>query len=496
MLDGILKSIKSSVLSVLPIVIIVAFLDCILHFSAETLIAFYISALLLSVGISLFTFGADVSMMDVGNDLGRNLVKSKKLVFICIVVFFVGIAVTVAEPDLYVFAFQQNSVPSMALIITTAVGVGLFLLIAALRTLYNFNTSNLFIIFYTVVLFLIFLVPQDYVASAFDAGGVTTGAISVPFIIALGLGLSANRTDNESKNNSFGMIGLCSIGPIIAMLVLGVFCHTSGEYIPAEIVSNGLFQDLVANFISSFRNTCISLIPIIIVFTLQQLLSINKNFVEIRRNILGLFMTLLGLTLFLTGVQTGFLNLGYTIGSKLIITNHKILFIIMGMLIGYFSVYAEPAVRVLTLQIEKATEGSISKNIVLLCLSVGTAIAVGISFIRAIVGIPIVYFIVPGYLLTVLLTFVTPKLFVSIAFDAGGTVIGPLSSSFILPIAIGACLASGGNVLTDAFGLISLVAVIPLIIIQLFGIIYESKKKYSYVQLNIEEKIIEYNWEG
>ena len=207
-------------------------------------------------------------------------------------------------------------------------------------------------------------------------------------------------------------------------------------------------------------------------------------------------MTLLGLTLFITGVETGFLNLGFTIGSKMIITNHKILFIIIGMLLGYFSVYAEPAVRVLTVQIEKATEGSISKKIVLLCLSIGTAIAVGISFIRAIAGVPIVYFIVPGYILTIILSFITPKLFVSIAFDAGGTVIGPLSSSFMLPIAIGACIASGGNVLTDAFGLISLVAVIPLIIIQLFGIVYESKKKNAFVHLNIEEKIIEYNWEG
>lgn len=490
------SNIKSSLISILPITIIVTILSIFISFTQLELIAFYISTILLSIGVGLFTFGADTSMMEIGTSLGQRLIKSKNIILIVLVTFIIGLILTIAEPDLTVFATQLTSIPSFVVILTTGLGVGIFFALASIRTLYNLNTNKIFIICYILILILLIYIPSSFIPLAFDAGGVTTGSISVPFVMALGLGLTTNRSDTNSKDTSFGMVGLCSIGPVLTMLILGLFFGIESNYtLDNTVLGNNIFIQFINKFLSSLSSTLISIIPIIIVFIILILFNKKKDKYMIRRTIVGIILTIIGLTLFLTGVETGFLSIGYKLGEELISKGYDYLFIILGIITGFFSVYAEPAIRVLTNQIEKVTEGSLPKNIVLLLLAIGASLAVGISYIRSITGLSIINILLPGYIIAIILTFITPELFTSIAFDAGGAAVGPLSASFMLPIAIGATLAKGGNVLEDAFGLIALLSFIPLITIQILGIYYQMKLKHNKNIDKEDNEIIEYTWE-
>lgn len=495
MIDNFKKYLKETTLTIIPICLIIVITALLFKFDSKMILSFVISSILLIIGISLFTFGADISMMLIGEKLGSKLIKSKNIFLILIVTLLIGIIITIAEPDLKVLATQITSIDSTKLIFSVGLGVGIFLTLATIKILFKLNLRNILIISYTLIFASLFFMPQDFIPMAFDSSGVTTGPISVPFILALGVGFTSYRTDSNTKNDTFGLIALCSIGPIITVLLLGMLYNGTGSYDTSIFYNNNqLIFEYINKFLKCTKDVLWSMIPIIIVFILFKLFA-KKTFTkrENKKIILGFIITFIGLSLFLTGVNVGFMKMGYSIGENFIFLENNKLIIPFGMIIGFLVVLVEPAVKILNSEIEEITEGSISKTMMQLSLSFGVAIAVGLSLIRIFTGISILYILVPGYLIALILTFFTPKIFTSIAFDSGGSVSGPLTATFILPFAIGACISLGGNIITEAFGLVALIAMSPLITIQLLGIVFKIKTKQE-IYKEIDETIIDYDW--
>lgn len=477
------EKIKESLASVLPITGIVLLLSVtFVPMEVGTLVLFLTGAFLLILGMGFFQLGAEMSMTPLGQGVGRKLVKQKSLWLICGISFLMGLLITISEPDLQVLANQVASVPNQVLIYTVAVGVGIFLVAAVLRILFGISLSKMLAVLYLFLFILSIFTPSEFVAVAFDAGGVTTGPMTVPFIMALGVGLSAARSDKRGESDSFGLIALCSIGPIMMVQLLGIFYHpTDAVYTAVEIAAVETTQDVAKLFALALpqyaHEVLVSLLPIIGVFVVFQLITRAYRKRQLMRMAVGFIYTILGLILFLAGVNVGFASVGNLLGSSLAQGVLKWLLIPIGMVIGYYIVKAEPAVQVLNDQVEEITGGMISHKMMNLALSAGVACAVAVSMIRVLTGISIYWIIVPGYLAALVMTRFVPKMFVGIAFDSGGVASGPMTSTFLLPLAMGACTALGGNVVTDAFGVVALVALAPLIAIQIMGLLYSQKAK-------------------
>lgn len=495
MINSLKTTFKETTLAILPICFIITVVSLIFKIDHVTINSFVVSSILLIIGISLFTFGADISMMLIGEKIGDKLTKNKNLIMILLVTFVIGILITVAEPDLRVLATQITSIPTNLLIVAVGIGVGIFLTLAALKIFLKLNLRIILLISYSLVFILLFFVASDFVPMAFDSSGVTTGPISVPFILALGLGFAASRSDNGVQSDTFGLIGLCAIGPKVTVLLLGMIFATESNYDTTIFDSNlPIIMQYLEKLVECLKEISVSLLPIILVFLLFKL--IYKTMFsrkDTKKVIIGFIATFLGLTLFLTGVNVGFMKTGFLVGQSFINSGFKEFILPFGMILGFLVILAEPAVKILTEGVEDATEGSVSKKIMLIALAIGVAVAILISLIRVITGISILYFVVPGYIISLILMFVTPKMFTAIAFDAGGSVCGPLTATFILPMAIGACLAINGNIITDAFGLIALVALSPLLTVQLLGIIFKVKTTQE-IYKTIDEEIVDYDW--
>ena len=476
------EKIKESLMSVLPVATIVfLLLITIAPVSASILISFIIGTVLLIVGMGLFTLGADISMMPMGQYVGSKMTKTKKLWIILLISLFVGVMITISEPDLTVLADQISSINSWVLILSVAVGVGIMLVIAMLRMVFKIKLKYLLLFFYSIVFILAFFVPKSFLALSFDSGGVTTGPMTVPFIMALGVGVASIRADKNADSDSFGLIALCSVGPIIAVMLLGIINNvTSFEQTAYPTLAYTASDDLFWMFIEQIphyaKEVIIAVGPIVAFFFVFRLLTGGKGTGGVGKILVGVVYTFVGLTLFLTGVNVGFLPLGHELGKILAVSNFKWFIIPIGMLIGYFIVMAEPAVQVLKKQVEEETEGAIPARVLSLTLSLGVAISVGIAMLRVLTGISIMYVIIPGYLIALVLSFIVPDVFTSIAFDSGGVASGPMTATFLLPFAVGACAAVGGNVANDAFGVVAMVAMTPLIAIQILGLVYKIKQ--------------------
>lgn len=480
--DSVFKNVvKESVKAVLPIVVIVlALCFTFTPVSNNAMMSFVIGAVLLIVGMGLFNLGAEQALTPFGNVVGKTLTSSKKVWLIALVAFVIGIAITVAEPDLQVLVEQVSSVPKLALIGAVAIGVGIFLVIAMLRTILNIPLRILLSALYVIVFVLAIFVPSEFWAIAFDSGGVTTGPMTVPFILALGVGVSSLRMDKHAEDDSFGLVALCSVGPIIAVLVLGlIFKPDSFEYVASPVPDPQNTQELFLMFLrglpSYLKEMCISLSPIIGFLIVFQLVTRKITKKELIRIIIGLLYTLIGLTLFLTGANVGFMPLGRLLGESIASLKNNWLLIPVAMLIGYFIVAAEPAVHVLNKQVEEITLGKIPAKAMQFSLSAGIAVSLALAMVRVMTGVSILWFLVPLYAISIILSFFVPKIFTAIAFDSGGVASGPMTAAFLMPFATGACLALGGNVYTDAFGLIAMVAVTPLVTIQILGVVYKIK---------------------
>ena len=467
--------------AVLPIVAIVLVLCfTIAPVSPSILLCFLLGAVLIVVGIMFFTLGAEMSMTPMGERVGAVLTRSRKLPVILGVGFLLGFLITISEPDLQVLANQVPSIPNRTLIFSVAAGVGLFLTVAFLRMLLGVALPPLLVAFYGLVFVLAAFVPREFLAVAFDSGGVTTGPMTVPFIMALGVGVSAIRGDRHAADDSFGLVALCSVGPILAVLILGIaFRASDSTYIPPVLpeVSDSvelwqLFHEGLPEYIKEIAS---SLLPIVVMFGVFQAVALRLDKRTLGRIAVGLAYTYVGLVLFLTGANVGFMPAGNYLGQVLTGQSYHWVIIPIGMLIGYFIVRAEPAVYVLNKQVEEVTDGAISAQAMGMALSAGVSISVGLAMVRVLTGISILWFLIPCYAVAIGISFVVPKLFTAIAFDAGGVASGPMTATFLLPLAQGACVAVGGNIVTDAFGVVAMVAMTPLITVQLMGLAAQLK---------------------
>lgn len=478
------EKVKESLSSVLPITLIVLVLSVTLvPMEIGTLALFLTGAVLLIVGMGFFQLGAEMSMTPLGEGVGKTLAKREKVLLVVLVAFALGTIITIAEPDLQVLANQVASIPNNVLIWTVAVGVGVFLALAVLRILFRVSLAKCLLAAYALLFVLTLFSPKEFLAVAFDAGGVTTGPITVPFIMALGVGVSAIRsTQGHDDDDSFGLVALCSVGPILMVLLLGIFYHpTDAAYSAVEIAPVVTTRDVARQFALGFpgyvEEVLLSILPIVAVFVLFQLLTRCYRRRQLLRTGVGFLYTVIGLILFLTGVNVGFTPVGNLLGSGLAGSAYRWVLIPIGALIGYYIVKAEPAVQVLNKQVEDVTGGTVSQSMMNTALSIGVACAVMLSMVRVLTGISIYWILVPGYALALILARFVPSVFVGIAFDSGGVASGPMTSTFLLPLAMGACTALGGNVVTDAFGVVALVALAPPVAIQIMGVLYVHRSK-------------------
>ncbi len=470
-----------SLSAVLPITGIVLLISIFLvPMELGSLVMFVVGAIMLILGMGFFQLGAEMSMTPIGEGIGVQISKTRKVLVVLLIGFVMGAIITISEPDLQVLAEQVPSVPNRVLILTVAVGVGLFLALAIVRIKFQIDLSKMLIILYGLLIGASFLVPKEFMAVAFDSGGVTTGPMTVPFIMAMGIGLASRRTDKNSASDSFGLVALSSIGPILAVLVLGCFYKpTEAVYSLGDVATVVTTRDVVRVFGGSIpiyaREVLVSLLPIAAVFVIFQLLTRRYQRRQLKRIAVGLVYTYAGLVLFLCGVNVGFAPVGSFLGKELASLVFNWILIPIGMLIGYYIVKAEPAIQVLNHQVENVTDGAVSVKAMNRCMSIGVAISVGLAMMRVLTGLPIGWIIIPGYLIALVLSRFVPKIFVGIAFDSGGVASGPMTSTFLLPLSIGTCQAIGGNLMTDAFGVVALVALTPLIAIQIMGIVYQVK---------------------
>lgn len=476
------EKIRESFVSTLPIIIIVAIM-CLSIQPVPTglLLSFLIGALLIIVGMGLFTLGADTSMTPIGSRIGTTLTKSKNLPLILFVSFILGVAITIAEPDLQVLAETVPHIDGKVLLITVGVGVGLFLAVCMLRTILGIRLKWLILAFYIIVFVLAAFADKNFLSIAFDSGGVTTGLMTVPFILALGIGVANIRSDKKAEADSFGLVALCSIGPVLAVLILGFFYKGQGvadvnlPFIPETTTEMGL--EYLKAFPAYMKEMAIALSPIIVLFLIFQVAAFKMSKKSFLKTLIGILYTYVGLVLFLTGVNVGFSPLGLYLGQQLYSGWTQYILIPVAMLMGWFIISAEPAVFVLEKQIEDVSSGAIPGKAIKLSLSIAIALAMGLSMIRVLTGISILWFIVPGYLVALILMFLVPDIFTAIAFDSGGVASGPMTATFMLQFFIGVCSARGGNILSDAFGAVALVAMMPLISIQITGLVYKKKKQ-------------------
>lgn len=479
------EKMDESISAVMPITVIVLLLSIFLvPMETGTISLFLVGAFMLIVGMAFFQLGAETAMTPLGEGVGSAIIRTKKLPVLILICFFMGVIITIAEPDLQVLANQVPSIPNEVLVYTVAVGVGIFLVIAVLRILFKVSLPKLLFILYALLFLLSFVAPGDFIAVAFDSGGVTTGPMTVPFIMAIGIGLSSTRNDKNGSSDSFGLISFCSIGPIMMVLLLGIFYHPGdAAYTSTAIPDVVTMQDVVREFAHMVphyaKEVLFSIMPVVFVFILFQLITRRYHRIQTFKMSAGFVYTIIGLILFLTGVNVGFAPVGSLLGSSLAGQSWKWLLVPIGALIGYYIVKAEPAVQVLNQQVEDVTNGSISRNAMNLSLSVGVSVSVALAMIRVLTGINIYWFLIPGYIIALAMTHFVPKVFVGIAFDSGGVASGPMTSTFLIPLAMGACTAVGGNVVTDAFGVVAMVAMAPLIAVQVMGVTYNIKLKKS-----------------
>lgn len=480
MFKALLKKLSEATVSVLPVTAIVLLLNFMpfasVSFTGTETAVFVCSAVLLIIGMALFNLGADIAMTPMGEQIGSGLSKTGKFKTLLLICFVMGVFITIAEPDLSVLASQvKDVINSTALTMAIGMGVGIFLVLSIFKIVFRVSLAQMLTFFYFILFALVGLgltiSPerfQSFLPLAFDSGGVTTGPITVPFIMALGVGVSATLGDKRDRESSFGFIALCSIGPILAVMLLGVFSNGTVDYtLPDYGMDLG---HVPSTLLHTFKDVAIALGPIVVFFFILQAILMRSSKRKVKQIVVGIFYTFFGLVIFLSAVEIGFMPIGFKMGAQLSELNRWVM-VAIAFVLGFTVVLAEPAIHVLKKQVETVTGGAISKRSMLIALSVGVGLSIGLSAIRVIYGFSVLYYLIPGYILSLGLSFFVPKIYTAIAFDSGGVASGPLTSTFILPFIVGVCAAMHGpaSVLTDAFGLVAMVAMTPLITIQTLG---------------------------
>ena len=495
-----LLKLKESFFSVFPItVVIYAVILCLGIADTKSMILLGISAVLLILGISLFSIGSENSMTELGQNIGSTLSKSKKLWLMIVLSFIIGFMITFAEPDLMVLATQVKDFSTLEsvwiFIATVSLGVGLFLILAMLKLVFKWRLSIILAICYTLVLILAFFVPPSFMPIAFDSGSVTTGPISVPFLLAFGLGLSAVRS-GKNEDDSFGLIALCSAGPILAVMILSCFLGAGGGDVATEVVQDvGIFQELGGALWTYIKDVALVILPLIVLFVLFQIFAFKFPKQKVVKMLIGFFLTYIGIVVFLTGVECGYLHMGTMLGEHIGTLSYKWIAIPLGLLLGAFAIMAEPALHVLKKQVEDITGGVLKQRVVLTVVSIGVACSVAFAVTQALFNFSVLYIFVPVYIICIALSFFNTKLFTAVAFDSGGVSTGAMAVSFILPLVTG--LSAEG---ASGFGTVGMIAVFPILTMQILGCIYKivllrnkaKERKKSESKIEIIE--FDYDW--
>lgn len=486
---------KESLSAVLPIGAIVLLLHAtVAPMPKGVLLLFLAGLVLLIVGMGLFSLGADLSMMPMGERIGAQLTKSKNLLLLVVTALAMGVLITVAEPDLQVLARQVPAVPDRVLVFSVAAGVGVCLVLAMLRIVFRWSLRWMLLGCYGLIFLAAAFAQPDFLPVAFDSGGVTTGPITVPFILALGIGVAAVRGGKSAHDDSFGLVALCSVGPILSVFLVSLFYDAaSGGYAaesaPLPQTAGEVLRQLGQAFPHYAREVLVALLPIVAAFVLFQIAFLHLPRRQLIRAAVGVVYTYCGLVLFLTGANVGFLPAGNFLGGAIAALPYNWILIPIGMVIGFFVVAAEPAVHVLNKQVEEISGGSIQRKTMLAGLMCGVALSLGLAMARVLTGLSIWYCLLPGYAIALGMSFFVPQIFTAVAFDSGGVASGPMTATFLLPFAMGACEALGGNVLSDAFGIVAMVAMTPLITIQFLGLwsVLRAKRHPQHIYFEADE---------
>lgn len=473
------EKIKESAISVLPFFLIITSLYLVfLPFNIWTFGGLLIATLFMIIGMSLFNVGVDMSTMKMGGYVGSHLSSSRKFSFLLILSFMLGFIVTIAEPDLMVLAEQVPGIDSKWIIlITVSAGTGIFLLLSTIRTLFRWKINTILAISYALALILSVFAPINFLPLSFDTIGVTTGAVSVPFIMSFGLGICAVRSGKNNQDDGFGLIALASIGPVLAILIVSLFIKGGGSIAndTAQMVTTAgqMGGALLNNCLSYLKEVFIVIIPIFLFFLIYNFKYLKLPKSNLLRIFVGLIYTYIGLVVFLTGVASGYLPTADVLGFTIASTDIKWVLVPISLVIGFFLVFAEPAVHVLNKQVEDITEGVIRKKTMLIGISIGVAVAMLLIIFRALFNIPFMVIATPISIALIILSKFTPQLFEGIAFDSGGAAAGSLTASFVLPFIIGVCKALNLDTMLYAFGTVGIVSLIPTMVIQIMGIRYQ-----------------------
>ena len=441
------------------------------------------------VGQAFFLVGLDESILPAGKLIGSALPKLKKSLFVILFGVLFGILATVAEPALAVLARQTHSilpeVNATLFIWILSTGIGVFVGLALYRVIRNFSIKLIFAILYVLVFLVAIFVPEEFVALAFDGSGATTGDISVPFILALGIGISATMSKRKTNEDTFGIIGIASVGPILAVFLYGILLKIvyGGEIPPAKVYSPGGAETFLKVVLENLGGVALALMPILLVFLVFQLIFLRLPKKQFIRMTLGSLPVYVGLLIFLSGIDYGFAFAGKYIGEVFLDASRPDWFpwllIPLGFILGVAITLSEPAVTVLGEQLEEITNGHIKKATIRWTLAIGIGLAGMLIMVKILTQVNILWFLVPLYAISLLMMLFTSDLFVGLAFDSGGVTGGALTSAFLTPLTLGTAQAvaqkAGGaaqSVLTNGFGIIAFISVTPLITVQALGILY------------------------
>lgn len=488
-MNSITEKFKEVLYSVLPITIIVLILNSTLTpMPTPVVVRFLIGAACVVIGLTIFLIGVDNGITPIGNTMGAAMTRSNKIWIVSIAGLSLGFVISIAEPDLHILASQISSVtsglvPKSSIVTIVSLGIAILLSIGLIRIVYNYPLYKLLTIIYGIILILALFTSPEFLAISFDASGATTGALTVPFILSLAIGVSKLKKDSKSsEKDSFGLVAIASTGAIISVMIMSILSDTdqiTGSLEEINMVSSSIFRPFIEKLPGVCLEVFIALIPILFIFLIFQKISFKLSKSAVRKILFGVLYTFIGLVIFLVGVHAGFMNVGSIVGYKLASMDNKAYVVIIGFLLGMLTILAEPAVYVLTHQIEDVTSGYVKRTAVMVSLAVGVASAVALSILRILVPqIRLWHYLLPSYILAIFMTYFVPKLFVGIAFDSGGVASGPMTATFILAYAQGAAEAiEGANVLVDGFGVIAMVATAPLIALQILGFIFRIKSK-------------------
>lgn len=481
--------------SILPIIIIVLVLNFTLTpLEPSVIVKFFIGSLLILLGLSVFLLGVDTGIGSIGRYVGSAITKTNKILIVIVAGIILGFFISVAEPDLHILAGQVDGVTAglvskLSIVIVVSVGIGILLSFGLVRIVYNIPLYKILTVLYGIIFVLSLFTSSEFLAISFDASGATTGAMTVPFILALALGVSAMKKDSKSsEKDSFGLVAIASAGAVIAVMMMSIFKAPEFTVVSVDEVQHS--NSILAPFLNEIpviaSEVFFALLPMLLIFIIFQKISFKLSKRAFKKILLGLGYTYIGLVLFLTGVNTGFMDVGTVIGYQLASLENKTIIAVVGFILGVATILAEPAVYILTNQIEDVTSGYVKRSMVVMALAIGVGAAVLLSVFRILVPqIQLWHYLLPGYVICIVMSYFVPKLFVGIAFDSGGVASGPMTATFILAFAQGAAdAAEGANVLVDGFGMIATVALMPIIALQILGAVYKIKSRKVEIEKN------------